>query len=65
MSRRAAVPLTNDVGAALARFFHAGAGPSHSVLTRVLSGTGFGDGYEYRPDKPGPTKEERGPEGCS
>lgn len=59
MSSRAAVPLTNDVSAALAMFVHAGAGPSHSVISRVLTGTGYGDDYTYDRDVQGPNKEQR------
>lgn len=59
MSPRAAVPLSDDVIAALARFFHKGAGPSHTEISRALTGTGYGDGYTYDPEVPGPNKEER------
>lgn len=59
MSPRATVPLTNDVSAALARFFFAGAGPSHSTISRVLTGTGYGDDYVYDASGQGPNKEFR------
>ncbi|MBD3781620.1 MAG: abortive infection family protein [Micrococcales bacterium] len=59
MSPRATVPLTSDVSSALAMFFHSGNGPSHTVISRVLTGTGYGDGYTYDPDARGPNKEAR------
>ena len=59
MSPRATVPLTSDISAALAMFFHKGLGPSHTVVSRVLTGTGYGDGYTYDPDVQGPNKEQR------
>jgi len=59
MSPRATVPLTRDVIAALAMFFHGGDGPSHSTISRVLIGAGFGDGYVYNPNVQGPNKEQR------
>lgn len=59
MSPRATVPLTNDVSAALARFFFASAGPSHSTISRVLTGTGYGDDYVYDASGQGPNKEFR------
>lgn len=59
MSPQATVPLTNDVCAALAMFFHGGAGPSHSTISRVLTGTGYGDDYAYTPNVQGPNKEDR------
>lgn len=68
MSPRATVPLTNDVSAALARFFFASAGPSHSTISRVLTGTGYGDDYVYDASGQGPEQgvprspgTERGP----
>ena len=59
MSPRAAVPMTNDISAAIAMFFHGGAGPSHSAISRVLTGTGYGDDYTYNKDVQGPNKERR------
>lgn len=43
MSPRSAAPITDDVIAAIAKFFHGGAGPSHSEISRVLTGTGYSD----------------------
>ena len=54
-----AAPLTDDVAAAVAAFFHGGDGPKHSAISRVLTSAGYGDGYEYTPDGSGPNKEER------
>lgn len=59
MSPRASVPITDDVIAAIGKFFHGGAGPTHTEITRVLTGTGYGDGYAYNPDVQGPNKEQR------
>lgn len=59
MRTRSAVPITDDLIAALAKFFHGGAGPSHSELGRVLTGTGYGDGYVFAMGVRGPNKEQR------
>ena len=56
MSPRSAAPITDDVIAAIAKFFHGGAGPSHSEISRVLTGTGYSDDYTYDPDVHGPNK---------
>jgi len=53
------LPTTGDVAGAVARFFHGGAGPSHSVISRVLTESGFFDDYEARTDVQGPNKESR------
>jgi hypothetical protein len=53
------VPLNADVAGALAQFWHQGEGPSHAVISRVLTSSGFFDGYEYNPNVQGPTKVER------
>ena len=45
--------------AALARFFFASAGPSHSTISRVLTGTWYGDDYVYDASGQGPNKEFR------
>lgn len=59
MSPRSAAPITDDVIAAIAKFFHSGAGPSHSEISRVLTGTGHSDGYTYDATAQGPNKEQR------
>lgn len=59
MSSRSPVPLTHDVCAALAKFFHGGEGPSHTTVSQVLTGTGYGDGYTYDPKVQGVNKEQR------
>lgn len=51
-------PVSSEIGAALARFFHGGAGPSHSAITRVLTENRYGDDYQYG-DKHAPNKENR------
>jgi len=58
MSPRAPIPLTDDVIAAVAKFFHGGAGPSHTEITRVLTRTGYSDGYTYNPSAQGPNQEQ-------
>ncbi|MCE1179876.1 MAG: abortive infection family protein [Micrococcales bacterium] len=45
--------------AALAMFFHSGTGPSHTAISRALTGTGYGDDYTYNPNVVGPNKEQR------
>lgn len=52
-------PISHDVAAAFARFFHRGAGPSHKQIRRVLIAAGYNDGYEYSDQAGGPTKESR------
>ncbi|MFC8037974.1 abortive infection family protein [Paenarthrobacter sp. NPDC057355] len=55
-------PISQEVGAALARFFFGGAGPSHAKLTRAFMAGGYGDDDLGAP-KPGtasgPNKEHR------
>lgn len=50
---------SDDVAAALASFFHSGAGPSHAVVSRALIAAGLNDGYEYKPGVLGRSKEQR------
>ncbi|WHP16614.1 abortive infection family protein [Cellulomonas sp. ES6] len=52
-------PVSDDIAAAIAAFFHAGRGPSHTAVTRAMTGAGLNDGYQYSPDGNGPTKEDR------
>ena len=59
MSPRATVPLTSDISAAMAMFFHGGAGPSHTTITTVLTGSGYGDNYVYNPNAQGTNKQQR------
>ena len=59
MSPRATIPLNSDISAALAMFFHGGAGPSHTTITTVLTGSGYGDDYVYTPSIQGKNKEQR------
>ncbi len=54
-----AQPTSGDIAGAIARFFHGGHGPSHSAISRALITSGYGDGYTYVPDRPGPNKETR------
>ncbi|GAB3438969.1 abortive infection family protein [Phycicoccus ginsengisoli] len=59
MTAASSVPLSRDVAGAFAVFWHGGDGPSHTVISRVLTSAGYFDGYEYKPDVPGPNKAER------
>lgn len=59
MTTCATIPLTDDIVTALAKFFHGGAGPSHSEISWALTGTGYSDDYPYRPGVQGPNKEHR------
>lgn len=52
-------PVSGDIASALATFFHGGDGPSHAVVTRVLTGAGLADGYVYKPGTSGMSKEQR------
>lgn len=54
-----AAPLTDDVAAAVAGFFHGGEGPKHSAISRIVTSAGYSDGYVYSPDGDGPNKETR------
>lgn len=55
-------PLTDDVAAAVAAFFHGGQGPKRSSITSVVTGAGYGDDYVYAPNAAGPNKETRVPQ---
>jgi hypothetical protein len=53
-------PVSDEIAAALARFYHGGAGPSHSKLTTAFVGAGYGDVAPYDPgDVSSPNKETR------
>ncbi|MDQ0260489.1 hypothetical protein J2W20_002393 [Sinomonas atrocyanea] len=56
-------PISQEIGAALGRFFYSGEGPSHSKLTRVFMAGGYGDDDPYVPAANGrpasPNKEQR------
>lgn len=52
-------PVDAEIASSVAKFFHRGEGPSHSAISRVLIACGYGDDYEYSPDRYGPTKEAR------
>jgi Abortive infection C-terminus len=54
-----AAPIDREVAAAVSKFFHGGAGPSHTDLSRVLISNGYSDDYRYEPDVGGPNKESR------
>ena len=50
-------PVNVEVGAALGRFFHGGAGPSHTALTSAFAQAGYSDADPY--DGTLPNKERR------
>jgi hypothetical protein len=52
-------PLGDEVAGAFARFFHAGAGPAHSAISRILVSSGYGDDYRFEPGTASPNKEQR------
>lgn len=52
-------PIDGEIASAVARFFHGGSGPSHTVISRILMSTNYSDDYSYSADKMGPTKESR------
>jgi hypothetical protein len=52
-------PVSDDIAAALASFLHGGDGPSHSTVSRVLTAAGLDDGYVYKPQSTGTSKEQR------
>lgn len=52
-------PLSDEIGAALARFFYAGAGPSHSKISEITARTGFSSDDPYSPSTQTPNKEVR------
>lgn len=52
-------PLNNEVSAALAQFFFAGTGPSHSALTRTFTSAGFAASDPYDAETQTPNKQQR------
>jgi Abortive infection C-terminus len=52
-------PVSQEIAAALARFFFGGAGPSHASITNVSAAAGYADDDPYSPVTQGPNKEER------
>lgn len=52
-------PLTDDVSGAIAQFFFGGAGPSHADISRVLTSSGYFDGYVRPSVGQGPNKQDR------
>ncbi len=53
------VPVSDEIAAALARFFFGGDGPSHSKIGNVFVGAGYGDADPYSPRTQQPNKENR------
>jgi hypothetical protein len=52
-------PVTEDVAAALGKFFTGGPGPSHSSLTALFAGAGYGSDDPYNAKLQAPNKEKR------
>ena len=52
-------PVTDEIAAALGKFFFGGIGPSHSTISHITTRTGYGDDDPYRPDAQTPNKEMR------
>lgn len=53
------VPVSSEVAAAFGKFFFAGAGPSHSVLTRAFAAASYSDEDPYSAALGTPNKETR------
>lgn len=53
------LPVNDEIATALARFFHAGAGPSHSAITHVATSSGYAGDDPYSPITQAPNKEMR------
>ncbi|NEE01512.1 abortive infection family protein [Phytoactinopolyspora halotolerans] len=52
-------PVSSEIAAALGKFFFAGAGPSHSTLTRAFLNTGYGQDDPYDEAAGAPNKQQR------
>lgn len=52
-------PVSDEVAAALGRFYFGGGGPSHSKLTTAFTAAGYADVAPYDPNRQGPNKESR------
>lgn len=52
-------PVSDEIAASLARFYHGGAGPSHSKLTSAFTLGGYADAAPYDPRTSSPNKETR------
>jgi len=52
-------PASAEVGAALARYFHAGVGPSHTELTRAITVSGYAADAPYDAETRTPNKATR------
>lgn len=52
-------PINNDISAAMAEFFYAGSGPSHTDLTRAFKVSGFSGSDPYDPVSGTPNKQQR------
>jgi hypothetical protein len=52
-------PVSDEIAAALASFFHAGVGPSHSKIGTVFAGAGYGEDDPWDPRTQQPNKETR------
>jgi hypothetical protein len=52
-------PISREVGAAVAQYFHGGSGPSHSKLSSSFAAAGYGDADPYDAATSTPNKEQR------
>lgn len=52
-------PVTDEIAAALARFFYGGFGPSHPAISQLAIGAGYGDADPYSPTTQTPNKQIR------
>lgn len=52
-------PVSDEVAAAFAAYFHGGLGPSHSKLTTAFAAGGYSSDDPYRPADGVPNKEQR------
>ena len=52
-------PVTDEIAAAIARFFPGGIGPPHSVLSTAITGAGYGADDPFNPTTRTPSKQHR------
>lgn len=52
-------PVSDEIAAAFAAYFHGGAGPSHSKLTTAFAAGGYASDDPYEPATGVPNKEQR------
>lgn len=52
-------PISSEIGAAFAKFFYAGFGPSHPTLTGIFAASGYAGEDPYDPVQKAPSKQQR------